>query len=54
VITKTADAKDLPGFAGEILALEAKAADLRALAYSDASARRGGAFWKTSPIYIGK
>ena len=54
VITKTADAKAFSGFAGEILSLEARAADLRALAYTDESARRSGAFWKTSPKFVEK
>ena len=50
VITKTADGKTLSGFAGEILQLEARAADLRALAYQDDRVRKSGTFWKTSPV----
>ncbi len=53
ILTKPAAGKAFTDFAAEVLALEARAADLWALALPDAEKRSGGMFWKTSPILTG-
>ena len=52
IVTKPAAARALPGEAGRVFALCARAADLWRLACPDAQARRGGEDWKTSPILL--
>ena len=49
VLTKSGDASALGPEAVSLLQLEARAADLYALAYPDTAAREGGAVWKESP-----
>jgi predicted nucleotidyltransferase len=49
VLTKAADVSALGADAQALLNLEARAADLYALAFPDAAAMTGGAVWKESP-----
>lgn len=52
VVTKPADVRTLGPEAERLFELEARAADLYALAYPDLSAAVGGALWRTGPILI--
>ena len=50
VLTKPADVRKLSGAAQTLFALEARAADLYALAYPDLSAAAGGGAWREVPV----
>ncbi|MBD5148025.1 MAG: nucleotidyltransferase family protein [Oscillibacter sp.] len=52
VVTKPADVRRLGGSAQELFRLEARAADLYALAYPDLRAAAGGSLWRESPVMI--
>lgn len=51
-VTKPADVRRLSGPAQELFRLEAKAADLYALAYPDLRMAAGGSLWRESPVMI--
>lgn len=52
VLTKPADVRRLGQAAQELFALEARAADLYALAYPDLSAAVGGKAWREGPVIL--
>ena len=52
VLTKPADVRRLGAEARELFALEARAADLYALAYPDLSAAVGGSVWREGPVIV--
>ena len=52
VLTKPADVRLLGPEAQALLALEARAADLYALAYPDLSAAVGGSLWREGPVIV--
>lgn len=52
ILTKPAAANRLGKEARELFALEARAADLYALAYPDLSAASGGSLWREGPVMI--
>ena len=52
VLTKPADVRLLGPEAQSLLALEARAADLYALAYPDLSAAVGGSLWRENPVIV--
>lgn len=52
VVTKPASVRRLPAPARELFAMEARAADLYALAYPDLAAAAGGAAWTTGPVMV--
>ena len=52
VLTKPAAVNRLGGEARRLLELEARAADLYALAYPDLSAAGGGELWREGPVMI--
>ncbi len=52
ILTKPADVRNLGDAAQRLFALEARAADLYALAYPDLSAAAGGAAWKEGPVIL--
>lgn len=52
VVTKTQKIRELGDAAEQLLALEARAADLYALAYPDLSAAAGGSVWREGPILV--
>ncbi len=52
VITKPASAKKLPEEAARLFALEARAADLYSLCFTEPAMRRGGIDWTTSPAML--
>ena len=52
ILTKPADVRRLGETAQRLFALEARAADLYALAYPDLSAARGGEIWRESPAVV--
>ena len=52
VLTKPADVRRLGAEARELFELEARAADLYALAYPDLSAAVGGSVWREGPVIV--
>ncbi len=52
VLTKPADVRRLGAEARELFALEARAADLYALAYPNLSAAAGGSVWRDGPVIV--
>lgn len=52
VLTKPADVRKLSGPARTLFALEARAADLYALAYPDLKAASGGSLWRSGPVMV--
>ena len=52
VLTKPADVRRLGAEARKLFALEARAADLYALAYPDLSAAVGGSVWREGPVIV--
>ena len=50
VLTKPADVRRLGPEAQELFELEARAADLYALAYPELSAAVGGSLWREGPV----
>ena len=52
VLTKPADVRRLGPEAREVFDLEARAADLYALAYPDLSAAVGGGVWRDGPVIV--
>ncbi len=52
VVTRTAEARRSRTEFAHLLEAENRAADLRALALPAGEARRGGTFWRQSPIYV--
>ena len=52
VLTKPAAVRRLGKGARDLFALEARAADLYALAYPDLSAAAGGALWREGPVML--
>ena len=52
VLTKPADVRRLGTEARELFELEARAADLYALAYPDLSAASGGSVWREGPVIV--
>lgn len=52
VLTKPADVRKLDGAAQALFAMEAKAADLYALAYPDLKAAGGGGLWRRGPVML--
>ena len=52
VLTKPADVRRLGAKARELFELEARAADLYALAYPDMSAASGGSVWREGPVIV--
>lgn len=52
VLTKPADVRRLSGEAQALFALEARAADLYALAYPELTAARGGSLWRDGPCIL--
>ena len=52
ILTKPADVRRLGEEARTLFALEARAADLYALAYPDLAAAVGGSAWKEGPVIV--
>lgn len=52
VLTKPADVRKLDGQAQALFTLEARAADLYALAYPDLRAACGGSLWRSGPVMV--
>ena len=52
VLTKPADVRKLDGQAQGLFTLEARAADLYALAYPDLEAAGGGSLWRSGPVMV--
>ncbi len=53
VLVKPADVRELSGEAQKLMALEARATDLYALAYPSLAQGAGGSEWRTDPVIVG-